>query len=120
MEIETVEEFEKDIKKLEKFRTIREDIEVFKKAIKIDPRRLAGAVRVSYTAQGVKINPEVEVYKARKFRCKYLKGKGSLSGIRVIYGFWPKQNKIILLEIYYEEKKKRDCDFTRLKQYFGI
>lgn len=118
MEIESVKEFEKDIRKLKKFRTIREDIEVFKKAIKIDPRKLSGAVRISY--QEVKIKPEVEVYKARKFRCRYLKGRGCLSGIRVIYGFWPKQNKITLLEIYYEDTKKKDCDFERLKHYFGI
>jgi len=119
METAQVEEFEKDIKKLEeRFPTIREDLENFKKVLILDPRRLSGVVRVSY--REVKIKSEVEVYKARKFRCKYLKGRGSLSGIRVIYGFWPALNKITLLEIYYEEKKKVDCDLERLRYYFGI
>lgn len=119
MEIEEVEEFEKDIKKLEKkFPTIRKDIEVFRKVLTIDPRKLSGAVHISY--QEVKIKPEVEAYKARKFRCKSLKGRGCLSGLRVIYGFWPTSSKITLLEIYLEDKKKKDCNLQRLKAYFGI
>lgn len=119
MEITQVEEFEKDIKKLEKrFPTISEDLENFKKVLILDPRKLSGVIRAHY--QEIKIKPEVEVYKARKFRCKSLKGRGSRSGIRVIYGFWPMLNKISLLEIYYEEKKKGDCNLERLKYYFGI
>ena len=118
MEITQVAEFKKDIKKLEKrFPTIRDDLERFKRIIILDPRKLAGVVRVHY--KEVKIKPIVEVYKARKFRCKSLKGRGCLSGIRIIYGFWPALNKIELLEIYYEEKKKNDCDLERLKYYFG-
>jgi len=119
MEIEEIEEFKKDIKKLRtKFPTIREDIEVFKKALIVDPRKLSGVVRISY--QEVKIKSEIEGYKARKFRCKSLKGRGCLSGIRIIYGFWPTLDKITLLEIYQEGKKKKDCDLKRLKYYFGI
>lgn len=119
MIIERVEELKRDLKKLEKkFGTIQEDLRVFEKALSVNPRKLSGVVLVSY--REVKIKPEVEVYKARKFRCKSLKGRGSQSGIRVIYGFWPELDKITISEIYYEEKKKKDCDLGRLNDCFGV
>ncbi|UZE92945.1 MAG: hypothetical protein IB617_02190 [Candidatus Nealsonbacteria bacterium] len=119
MKIEQVDEFNKDVKKLEKkFRTIRADLENFKKILIINPEKLVGAIPVHY--QEVKINPKVKVYKAKKFRCRYLKGRGCFSGIRVIYGFWWAVQKITLLEIYYKKKRKKDCDLERLKYYFGV
>ena len=117
--INRVEEIKKDLKKLEKkFDTIRDDLKIFEKALLVSPQKLPGIVRAKY--REVKIKPEVEVYKAKKFYCKSLKGKGARSGIRVLYGFWSSSNSITISEIYYKERESTECDLDRLKEYFGI
>jgi len=44
-----------------------------------------------------------KIYKAKKFACRSLKGKGVQSGIRVIYAYFAEADKIELIEIYYKE-----------------
>jgi hypothetical protein len=41
-------------------------------------------------------------YKVKKFACKSLKGKGNKSGMRLIYIYFPTENKVILEEIYFK------------------
>lgn len=119
VKIERVEEIEKDLKKLKKkFDTIDKDLERFEKALLVSLPQIPGAVPGHY--REVEIRPDVKLYKAKHFRCMALKGRGCRSGIRVIYGFWPCLNQVTILEIYYEEKKKSDCDLERLQYYFGI
>ena len=77
-------EFERDLKKLlKKFRTLEDDLEIFVgkglflyHKLGIDNK---GIVQIS----GLPVN--APIYKARKFACRALKGKGAQSGIRVIY-----------------------------------
>lgn len=48
MTYDTVPEFEKDLKKLKKkYKPLDGDLEVFKKALKVDPENLTGVVRIS-------------------------------------------------------------------------
>ena len=118
IKIERVEEIKKDLKKLKKkFNTIDKDLERFEKVLLVSPR-ISGAVPISSKTTGVKTKPEVDVYKAKRFRCVVL-NKGSDSGMRVIYGFWSCFNKITIEEIYYKGQKS-ECDLDRLKYYFGI
>jgi hypothetical protein len=44
---------------------------------------------------------EPPIYKAKKFACRALKGKGVQSGIRVIYAYFKDDDKIELVEIYF-------------------
>ena len=60
----------------------------------------------------------LKVYKIKKFSCKSLAGKGVRSGIRVIYAYFPKIEKIEFLEIYYKEKNSTDMDYDFAKLYF--
>ncbi|MFH1503657.1 MAG: hypothetical protein ABIE36_03295 [Candidatus Diapherotrites archaeon] len=103
-----VDEFQNDLKKI-KF-DIGEDLDRFKKALAVDPKNLNGAVKISNLGEGI-----LPVYKARKFRCKFLQ-KGSRSGIRVIYTYNPKTEEIILIEIYYKGKKENH-DLYRIRKY---
>jgi len=116
MIVDSIPEFEKDLKKLKKkYRTLSDDLEIFKSALEVDPRNLTGVVQIPL---GEKI--KTDIYKARKFRCKSLKGKGSKSGIRVIYAYIPeedKEDKIIFIEIYYKGKKSNH-DIKRIEKYF--
>ncbi len=103
-----VPEFRKDLKKLKKFRTIEEDLEVFKKALAVDPKNLPGIVIISGIGKGF-----LPVYKARKFRCRALQ---SMSDIRVIYTYNLSKNEIILIEIYFKGQKENH-DLDRIKRY---
>jgi hypothetical protein len=59
-----------------------------------------------------------KIYKARKFPCRALKGKGAASGIRIIYAYYENEDIIEFVEIYYKgekEKEKRE----RILRYYG-
>lgn len=110
-EIDYLPEFEKDFKRLsKKFRTLEEDFKTFintqlnlfhKKGI--DNK---GVVPIS----GIGI-PNPKVYKARKFACRSLKGRGVDSGIRVIYAYWEEEGKLEFIEIYFKgDKENEDRD----------
>ncbi len=101
-------EFRKDFKHLlKKFRSLEEDFETFKstplKAFhKLDQANV-GIIPISDL--GI-IYPKI--YKATKFACKSLKGRGAANGIRVIYAYYPEQDKILFIEIYFKADQARE------------
>jgi mRNA-degrading endonuclease RelE of RelBE toxin-antitoxin system len=110
-EIDYLPEFEKDFKRLsKKLRTLEEDFKTFintqlnlfhKKGI--DNK---GVVPISGIGK-----PNPKVYKARKFACRSLKGRGVDSGIRVIYAYWEEEDKLEFIEIYFKgDKENEDRD----------
>ncbi len=101
-------EFTKDLNKLRKFRTIEEDLEVFKKALAVDPKNLPGVVIISGIGRGF-----LPVYKARKFRCRYLQSTGK---IRVIYTYNAPTDEITLIEIYFKGQNENHNP-DRIKKY---
>ncbi|MBL7148869.1 MAG: hypothetical protein ISS80_02225 [Candidatus Cloacimonetes bacterium] len=110
--------FEKDFKKLVKrFRTLDSDLENFIKVqlkmfhkLDIDNK---GIVEI----KGFSIEYS-KVYKARKFACRSLKGTGSKSGIRIIYAYYPDQDKIEFIEIYFKGNKENE-DRERIGKHYG-
>ncbi len=58
------------------------------------------------------------VYKATKFACKSLKGKGSRSGIRVVYAYFEQLDRIELVEIYFKGDKENE-NRERIKTLYG-
>ncbi len=116
-EVRKLTEFEKDFKKLRKrFRTLDEDLEVFIgkqlnlfHKLGVDNK---GCVRISDL--GISYP---EIYKARKFACRSLKGKGAASGIRVIYAYYEEEDIIEFIEIYYKGDKAKE-DRTRILQRY--
>ncbi len=58
-----------------------------------------------------------KIYKAKKFACKSLKGKGAASGMRIIYAYYEKENKIELIEIYYKGEKDKENRERILNHY---
>lgn len=57
------------------------------------------------------------IFKAKKFACRSLRGKGVQSGIRVIYAYFEEEDKIELIEIYYKEDKENEDRSRILKHY---
>jgi mRNA-degrading endonuclease RelE of RelBE toxin-antitoxin system len=117
-EISPLPEFEKDTKRLlKRFKTVEDDLEIFIEKqlflyhkLKIDNRGI-------FQITGLPVE-NTKVYKAKKFACKSLKGKGVQSGIRVIYAYQEEKDQIVLIEIYFKgdksnEDKKRILEYLR-------
>ena len=117
-DIRKLDEFKKDFKKLfKKFRTLDEDLSAFiANQLKLTHKKNIdnkGVVRISDI--GIE---HPAIYKARKFACKALKGKGAASGIRVIYSYYEQEDIIEFIEIYYKGDKVNE-DRDRIIHYYG-
>jgi mRNA-degrading endonuclease RelE of RelBE toxin-antitoxin system len=115
-EIKFLSDFEKDLKKLSRFRTIKEDLHIFiEKQLQLFHKLGVdnkGIVQISNL--GIE---SPKIYKARKFACRALKGKGSASGIRVIYAYFPDRDRVEFIEIYYKGDKEKENRERILKYY---
>lgn len=111
-EVTRLPEFEKDMRKLlKRYRTLEEDIDNFIKHGLVAYHKLGedngGIVRIPDLGFD-----QPKIFKARKFACRSMKGKGVQSGIRVIYAFFEEEDKLALhlsggielIEIYYPDK----------------
>jgi mRNA-degrading endonuclease RelE of RelBE toxin-antitoxin system len=110
-------EFEKDISRLSKrFRTIEDDLKIFiEKQVHLY-HKLSVDNRGIFQISDLPIeNPKI--YKAKKFACRSLKGKGVHSGIRVVYAYFEEEDKIELLEIYYKGDKGNEDRDRILRHY---
>ena len=117
-EISHLPEFERDTRELlKRFKTISDDLEIFIEKQLFLYHKLKVDNKGIFQITGLPVeNPKV--YKAKKFACKSLKGKGVQSGIRVIYAYEEEKDKIVLIEIYFKgdkanEDKKRILEYLR-------
>lgn len=116
-EISRIPEFEKDMRKLlKKFKTLEEDLKIFiEKELNLY-HKLNIDNKGIFPIPGLQIE-YLKIYKGKKFACKSLKGKGVQSGIRVIYAYFEKEDKIELIEIYYKGDKENG-DRKRVIKYY--
>ncbi len=111
-------EFERDLKKLmRRHKTLEEDLSTFVETqlflyhkLDIDNR---GVFQIDDLGQTTS-----PVFKAKKFACRSLKGKGVSSGIRVIYSYDKANDRVVLIEIYSKSEQNVE-DRERIKRYFG-
>jgi len=116
--ISYIPEFKKDLKKLSKrFRTLEEDLNIFIESqlkiyhkLGIDNHGIFKISDLNFKSP--------EIYKARKFACRSLKGKGVYSGIRLIYTYFEDEDKVELIEVYYKQDKEKE-DRERILRYYG-
>ena len=116
-DIKRLAEFENDLKKLSKrYHSLEEDLEIF-----IDKQlKLYHKLRIDNG--GIFPIPDLgieypKIYKAKKFACKSLKGKGVMSGIRLIYAYFEDKNDIEFIEIYYKGDKENE-DKNRILTHY--
>lgn len=109
-------EFEKDVKKLPKrFETLKDDLKTFIEKEMFLYHKLKIDNKGVFQITDLKIeNPKI--YKAKKFACRSLKGKGAQSGIRIIYAYFEEKDKVELIEIYYKGDKENE-DKERIVRY---
>lgn len=111
-------EFENDLKKLSKrYHSLEEDLEVFiSKQLKLYHKlHMDNGGIFSMPNLGIEYP---KIFKAKKFACKSLKGKGVASGIRIIYAYFEDKDIVELIEIYYKGDKENE-DKNRIAKCYG-
>ncbi|MDD2224830.1 MAG: hypothetical protein PHP97_01560 [Candidatus Shapirobacteria bacterium] len=98
--------FDKEFKRLfKKYLSLEKDLNVLKDALELFPTGQSNNSEIIYNSE------EIKVVKTRLF-CRYLKG----STLRLVYVYYPKENKICFLEIYFKGDKVNE-DRERIKGY---
>lgn len=117
-EVTRLPEFQKDITKLTKrFRTIEGDLKIFiEKQLQLY-HKLGIDNKGIFQIPGLHI-ASPKIFKAKKFACRSLKGKGAQSGIRVIYAYFEEEDKVEMVEIYYKGNKPNE-DRQRILRHYG-
>ncbi|OGW54906.1 MAG: hypothetical protein A2Y81_10825 [Nitrospirae bacterium RBG_13_43_8] len=116
--ISHVPEFEKDMKKLvRRFTSLEEDLQTFiRVAMNAFHKQNIDSHAIFHISDLGIHSPKV--YKAKKFACKALKGKGVHSGIRVIYAYYEEEDRMEFIEIYYKGDKASE-DRARIVRCCG-
>lgn len=113
MDIVTIPEYEKDVKRYKKkFRTIEEDIEIVKAILKIKPDQ-----RPPFSQRIERLGIETCIIKIKKIACRSLKGRGVESGFRLVYAYFPETPKIIFVELYFKADQEREARERILKHF---
>lgn len=113
IEFDELPEFKRDLKNLlKKYRTLKEDLEVVKLDLNDEPGESPPfSFRIDQMAL------ETCVIKIKKIACKALKGKGVNSGLRLIYAYFPNEQRITFVELYHKNDKENE-DRKRILENF--
>jgi len=104
MELNTLHEFDKDLKHLlRKYRTLNDDLVEVKIILKMKPDE-----RPPFSFRIDNLGLETCIIKVKKIACKALKGSGVNSGLRLIYAYFEKDQKITFIEIYHKNDKENE------------
>lgn len=117
-EVDRRPEFERDLKKLlKRYRSLEEDLITFEETQlylfhkqKIDNR---GVVRISDL--GIE---SPQIFKAVKFACKSIHGRGAASGIRLTYAYFEERDCVEYIQIYFKADDENE-DRERIKSIYG-
>lgn len=103
-----LEEFNKELKRLlKKFPTLEEDLDTFIKVQMLLHHKFKLENHGIFPIDNVGFE-HPKIFKVKKFSCKSLKGKGVCSGIRLIYAYFPIEDRIEFLEIYFKANKEKE------------
>jgi hypothetical protein len=101
---EELPEYLKDLKQLlKKYRTLNEDISELKKTLAVEPNE---DPPFSYRIESLGIT--TCIVKVKKIACRALKGRGVNSGLRLVYAWFKKEQKIVMVELYHKNDKENE------------
>jgi len=104
MTFDELAEFEKDLKNLlKKYRTLNDDLEVLKKVLEVTPNE-----RPPFSFRIDNLGLNTCIIKVKRIACKALKGRGVNSGLRLIYAYFPDEQKITFIELYHKNDKENE------------
>jgi len=116
IEYSETDSFRKDLKKLlKRYNTLESDLEVAKRDA-IELYHLKRLYNHSVFPMPGFCTERIQVCKIKKFACKALKGRGSRSGIRVIYAFHVEEVKVCFIEMYFKSDQSIE-DQSKIKDY---
>jgi hypothetical protein len=117
-QIEQLDKFKKDLKKLQKrFLSLEDDLNTLVNTQLFLYHKLNIDNQGIFPIENLGIqNPKL--FKVKMFSCKSLKGKGALSGIRVTYAYFSVEDRIEFIEIYYKGDQENE-DRERIKNYYA-
>lgn len=100
---------------MKKHPSLDEDLELLKTTIKAYfPKKHPSKTKIVHVPPS-HVKVDVDIYKVRQFRCRTFQGKGSNSGLRIIYAVI--ENDVFFVEIYKKSKHKK-MDNKRVQRYF--
>ncbi len=113
MIFEELAEFQKDLKNLiKKYRTLNDDLKEVKVILKKKPQ-----ARPPFSFEISNLKLESCIIKVKKIACRALKGRGVNSGLRLVYAFFPDEQKIVFIELYHKNDKENE-DRNRITENF--
>lgn len=113
MNFDELAEFRKDLKiLLKKYRTLHDDLDVVKKVLEIMPDE-----RPPFSFRIENLGLESCIIKVKKMACKAFKGRGVHSGLRLIYAYFPDEQRITFIELYHKTDKEME-DRKRIIENF--
>jgi len=101
-----------------KYQTLPDDIAVFiNTPMKLFHRAGINTADIRPIA-GLRLGAEEPtIYKARRFACRSLKGRGSQTGIRIIYAYFTSLDSIEFVEIYFKANQSIQNNRRILQHY---
>ncbi|MFN8396946.1 MAG: hypothetical protein U0176_20135 [Bacteroidia bacterium] len=113
MLIEELPEFGHDVKALAKrFKTIKDDLVDLKKALTVSPDQ-----RPPFSYRIADLGIETCVIKVKKIACRSLKGRGVNSGLRLVYAWFEREDRMVFVELYFKADKENE-DRDRILRNF--
>lgn len=113
MVFDEIPEFERDVKQLlKKYRSLQDDLRIVKRVLEILPDE-----RPPFSYRLENLGIQTCVIKVKKIACKALKGKGVQSGLRLVYAYFPLDQKIVFIELFHKNEKPLE-DRNRILKYF--
>ena len=114
IEIVELHEFNKDFKGLfKRYRSLDKNLEEVKNLLMLYPDE---SPPFSFGINGLGI--DTCVIKVKKITSDNFKGRGSNSGFRLIYAWFPEKRSITLIELYHKNEKVAE-DRKRILKYFS-
>ena len=118
-EVHSHPEFEKDLQRLSKrFKTLKEDFKIFQETELVLYHKLQKDNKGIFPLTGLGIHSP-QIYKAKKFACRSLKGRGVQSGIRITYAYFPDTDRIEFIEMYFKGDKENEDRGRIVRLYKG-
>jgi len=113
MIFESLKEYDKDLKRLlKKYRTLESDIDNVRDVLTVRPN---ASPPFSFQIEGLNIS--TCVIKVKKIASDCFKGRGVHSGFRLVYAWFPEEQRIVFVELYHKNEKEIE-DKARIKRNF--
>lgn len=111
-------EFDRDLKQLlKRYRSLEDDLTVFinTQLVLLHKQKIDNRGIVHINNLGIE---EPKIFKAVKFACKSIHGRGAASGIRLTYAYFEENDHIEFIQIYFKADDENE-DRKRIKSIYG-